>query len=99
MEARTILTTREVAEAIRVDPDYPESELKQLAQAATSFINRKTGHDWTVTKDPQAVQCAILYVRQLHFGADGYNKEHDYDLGINSLIEDLKDEVRKNGGD
>lgn len=97
MPNRTILTTDEVAQAIRVDPDYPEAELVQLAQAATSFINRKTGFDWTTGSgpiDPQAKQCAILYVRQLHYGAEGYNREHDYALGINSLLEDLKDIAR-----
>lgn len=97
MPNRTILTNDEVAQAIRVDLDYPVAELNQLAQAATSFVNRKTGFDWTAGEgpvDPQAKQCATLYVRQMHYGLDGYNREHDYSLGINSLIEDLKDVAR-----
>lgn len=96
MDSKTIITKDEVATAIRVDPDYPDSELIQLAQAATSFINQKSGRDWTKDSpiDAQAKQCALLYVRQLHYGVEGYNREHDYMLGINSLLEDLKDKAR-----
>lgn len=94
--ARTILTLEEIASAIRVDPDYPQQELQLLADAATSFINQKTGRDWTSDEKIHALakMCASLYAKQIHYGADGYNKEHDYTLGINGLIEDLKDIAR-----
>lgn len=95
--AKTILTTEEVARAIQVDPDYPKAELQELAEAATSFIKNKTGYDWSkdVVIEPTAKQCARLYVRQLHYGADGYNKDHDYTIGIGCYIGDLKDILRK----
>ena len=94
---KTILTTEEVARAIRVEPDYDKVELQELAEAATSFIANKTGHDWSqdTNIDPTAKECARLYVKQLHFGHDGYNKEHDYTMGIGSYIGDLKDILRK----
>lgn len=95
--AKQLLTNEEVAKAIHVDPDYPRDDLQALAQAATSFVHQKTGYKFAEENpiEPLAKQCAKLYVRQLHYGAEGYNKEHDYSLGIASLIEDLKDLARK----
>ena len=94
---KVLLTYEEVAKAIRVDPDYPKDELKAYAEAATSFVHQKTGYKFAddTPIEPLAKEWAKLYVRQLHYGADGYNKEHDYTLGIGSLIEDLKDIARK----
>jgi len=94
--ASQILTNEEVREAIDVDPDYPVSNLTSLAETATSFIKNKTGYDFSKDQviDPTAKACARLYVRQIHYGADGYNKEHDYALGIGCMIEDLKDIAR-----
>lgn len=93
---KKILTTAEVAAAIRVDDDYPNLELEQLSETATSFIAQRTGHNFAEDAEinPLAKQCAILYVRQIHYGSAGYNREHDYSLGINSLIDDLKDIAR-----
>ncbi len=95
--AKWLLTHEEVAKAIHVDPDYPRDELQALAEAATSFVHQKTGFKFAeeTVIEPLAKQCARLYVKQLHYGVDGYNKEHDYSLGIASLIEDLKDLARK----
>lgn len=94
---KTILTTEEVARAIRVEPDYDKVELQELAEAATSFIATKTGYDWSqdTNIEPIAKTCARLYVQQLHFGQDGYNKEYDFTLGIGNFIGDLKDIYRK----
>lgn len=88
-----ILTREEVARAIYVDGDYNEEELDRLSTSASSFIFKKTNYDFAKDKpiEPLAVQCAMLYVKQLHFGADGYNKEFDYSFGISSLILDLQD--------
>lgn len=97
MASLYIIGTDEVRRAIGVDPDYPESEIEALAKQATSFVNRKTGYSaWTDDSpvEPLAVLCATLYVRMIHFGSEGYSKEHDYDLGINGLVEDLKDIAR-----
>lgn len=94
---KTILSTEEVARAIRVDPDYDKVELQELAEAATSFIANKTGYDWSqdTAIEPTAKQCAKLYVQQFHYGQEGYNKEYDFTLGIGCLIGDLKDILRK----
>lgn len=92
-----ILTNDEVAEAIRVDADYPRHELESLSEAASSFIKQKSGYyvESGAPAHPLAKTCARLYVRQLHYSQDGYNKAHDYGIGINSLIEDLKDITRE----
>lgn len=87
-----ILTTAEVAKAIYVDPDFDATELSRLSSLATAFIKQKTGRDFggDTPKHPLAVECAIQYVRQTYFGAKGYNRDHDYSLGIASLIVDLQ---------
>jgi hypothetical protein len=96
-----ILTTEQVARAIYVDADYDAKALEDYAKQSSSFIKNKTGYDFTKDKDqqtdlaqdkiePLAVACATQYVKQLHFGAAGYNREHDYSLGINSLLVDLQ---------
>ena len=86
---RLILENKEVARAIY---DYDSEKLQQYAEIATSFIKTKTGYDFAKEDEiePLAKQCAILYVRQLHFGAEGYNKDHDYSFGITSLLIDLQ---------
>lgn len=87
-----ILTLTEVRKAIYVDYDYDQEELQRYAASASSYIKNKTGFDFASEDviEPLAKQCAILYIRQLHFGGDGYNKEHDYSLGITSMIVDLQ---------
>ena len=89
---RTILTNEEVGKAINVDPDFDEEVLSSYANTATSFIKEKTGYDFSNDEiiETLAKQCARMYVRQLHYGSNGYNKEHDYTLGITSLIVDLQ---------
>lgn len=88
----TILNTEEVAKAINVDPDFDNDVLKSYAESATSFISIKTGHDFSKDSpiEPLAKQCARLYIRQLHYGSNGYNKEHDYSFGISGMLVDLQ---------
>jgi hypothetical protein len=90
-----ILTTDEVRKALYLDDDYDAAELDRLSKTASSFLYEKTGYDFSKVSDgeerePLAIQCAVLYVRDLFFQGNGYNKEHDYNLGINSLIVDLQ---------
>lgn len=92
-----ILTSTQVAKAIFVDPDFDEEILEKYAKQASSYIFNKVGYDFTKDTEiePLAVLCAELYVRMIHFGAEGYDKDHDYSLGISSLLVDL--EVIANG--
>jgi hypothetical protein len=87
-----VLTVDQVRDALSLDFDYPTAELTELAQTASSFLIRKTGYDFSQDSpiEPLAIQAAKLYVRQQFFGADGYNKEHDYSLGLTSLLIDLQ---------
>jgi hypothetical protein len=87
-----ILTNTQVAQALYLDEDYDQEELQRYAKSASAFIYRKTGYDFASQYpiEPLAIECAMQYVRQLHFGSTGYNKEHDYSLGIQSLIVDLQ---------
>lgn len=88
----TVLTLEEVAKAIYVDADFDNSELQRLAELSSSYIKGKTGYDFALDdpREPLAVECAMQYVRQVYFGAKGYNKEHDYSLGIVGLLVDLQ---------
>lgn len=87
-----ILTADEVREALYLDFDYPDSKLIRLSQQASSYLLRTTGYDFgsDAEIEPLAVQAAELYVKQSFFGGDGYNKEHDYSLGLTSLIVQLQ---------
>ena len=87
-----ILTIEEVREALYLDFDYDDKELERLSQTASSFLLRRTGYDFAkeLEKEPLAIECSIMYVRSLFFGAEGYNKQFDYSIGLNSLIVDLQ---------
>lgn len=91
-EPNSILTLEEVAKAIYEDADFDGAELHRLAVLSSNFIKIKTGYDFSLDeqKEPLAVECAMQYVRQIYFGSKGYNKEHDYALGIVGLIDDLQ---------
>ena len=86
-----ILTNAEVAEALYLESDYDTARLTRYAAVASSFIKEKTGWDFAADaeREPLAIECAVQYVRQLHFGAGGYNREHDYTFGIVGLLVDL----------
>lgn len=87
-----ILTNEQVKKALYLDDDADTEELDEYNMTASSFIFQKTGYDFGAddTKEPLAVLCAKLYIKQVYFGNSGYNKEHDYTLGIASLLVDLQ---------
>ena len=87
-----ILTDEQVKKALYLDDDADTEELEEYNMTASSFILQKTGYDFgaEAAKEPLAVLCAKLYIKQIYFGNSGYNKEHDYTLGIASLLVDLQ---------
>lgn len=87
-----ILTNEQVKKALYLDDDADTVELEEYNMTASSFILQKTGYDFgsDLVKEPLAVLCAKLYIKQIYFGNSGYNKEHDYALGIASLLVDLQ---------
>ena len=87
-----ILTNDQVKKALFLDDDADTQELEEYNMTASSFIYQKTGYDFgaDATIEPLATLCAKLYIKQIYFGNSGYNKEHDYTLGIASLIVDLQ---------
>lgn len=91
---KTILTIEQVRDAIYQDKDFPSERLVSLAEASSSFIKNKTGHDFAEDEiiEPLAIQCAELYVKQLYFGSSSanYNRDYDYIVGITSLLIDLQ---------
>ena len=93
---KAILTDKEIRQALDQDEDFKSEDCEYYSKLASSFINQKTGHDFASDPEvhPLAKECAMLYVRQAYYGNDGYKKDHDFTLGINSLIEDLQDIAR-----
>lgn len=87
-----ILTNDQVKEALYLDDDAKSTMLESLSKQATSFIFHKTGYDFSKDTEiePLAILCAELFIRQIYFGSAGYNKQHDYLLGIGGLIADLQ---------
>lgn len=87
-----ILTNEQVRKALYLDDDADTEELEEYNMTASSYIYQKTGYDFgsESPKEPLAVLCAKLYIKQIYFGNSGYNKEHDYSLGIASLLVDLQ---------
>lgn len=94
-----ILKAEEVRLAIDQDSNFPLHVLEDLADEATSFINRRIGLDCTEHDEltTTAKHCAKLYVRQSFYGKDGYDPDYDYSFGINADLEDLKDIIRVKG--
>ena len=91
-EVKLILTDAEVREAIYVDPDFSAARARHYAKLATSYLKQKTGYEWENDSEiePLAKQCAMIYVRTIHFEGSTYKKEHDYTFGISSLLIDLE---------
>mgnify|MGYP000999235999 CR=1 FL=1 len=87
-----ILTTEQVKEALYLDDDANVQMLEMYSNQATSYIFHKTGYDFSkdIEKEPLAILCAQMYIRQIYFGSTGYNKQHDYLIGIGGLISDLQ---------
>lgn len=91
-----ILTDLEVRKAMRVDEDYDNDEVASYQKLSTAFVYNKTGYfsdDETEIND-LAKQLAKLYVKTQFYTSDNYNKDYDYSLGINGLIQDLQGIVR-----
>ena len=91
-----ILTENEVRKAMRVDEDYDDDEIVSYQKLSTSFVYNKTNYfsdDETKIND-LAKQLAKLYVKTQFYTSDNYNKDYDYSLGINGLIQDLQGIVR-----
>lgn len=91
-----ILTDLEVRKAMRVDEDYDDDEVTSYQKLSTAFVYNKTGYfsdDETEIND-LAKQLAKLYVKTQFYTSDNYNKDYDYSLGINGLIQDLQGIVR-----
>ncbi len=96
-----ILTENEVRKAMRVDEDYDDDEIVSYQKLSTAFVYNKTGYfsdDADVIND-LAKQLARLYVKTQFYTSDNYNKDYDYSLGINGLVQDLQGVVRAGAED
>ena len=94
-----ILTIEEVRRAMRVDADYDSSEVNYYKKLSTSFVFNKTGYSVKESEEPSplAKELASNYITTKFYSGDNYNKDYDYTLGINGLIQDLQGVVRENG--
>lgn len=91
-----LLTNSEAKKAIYVDDDFDDEIIRMYISSASSFLLQKTGFDFSTVCEPMAKQFAIMYIRNLHFNSNGtYNKEYDYNLGINCLLIELQNKARK----
>ncbi|OHE41477.1 MAG: hypothetical protein A2Y16_05405 [Tenericutes bacterium GWF2_57_13] len=91
--ADKVLTVDQVRKALSVDDDFDSTELDRYASLASAFVKQKTRYNFATDTvvHPLAVQLATLYCRQQYYnGAGDYNKDHDYTIGISSLIIDLQ---------
>lgn len=91
-----ILTKEEAMAALDLDGGSFDSatELEDQIQEASSYVYRRTLHDWGADSpvQPLAKSCAKLVLKQSFFG----DSAHDYQKSIDLLIADLNDMV---GGD
>jgi len=87
-ETKNILTNQQVREFTRVDPDYPETLVSFASASATSYIDKKTDHQWEKDEpiDQEAQECARLVVEQSFF----HDESHNFNQAIFDYIEELK---------
>lgn len=92
---KLLLTVSEVRSALNQDDDYPVEDCQTYAELASSYIKQKTGYDFAEDEviDPEAKEAAKQFIKQSYYGADGYNREQDYSIGIACMIEDLQDKA------
>jgi len=91
--ADQVLTTDQVKKALSVDDDFDIVELERYAKLVSSFVKQRTRYDCTKveTVHPLAIQLGELYVKQMYYNGSGdFNRNHDYTIGISSLIVDLQ---------
>jgi len=89
---KRILTNEQVRKAIYQDYDFDAQELERLSEVASSFLLEKTSHNFAEDKiiHPLAIQCATVYVKQLYFNGEKYNKDFDYSFGLTGMLVDLQ---------
>ncbi len=87
-----LLTNDEVREALSLDFDYSETEISDLAKAASSYIKLKTDYDFTllVTPEPLAKRAAKMFVQMTFYGGQNYKKEYDFSFGLSAAIVELQ---------
>jgi hypothetical protein len=87
-----VISIEEVRKAIRVDFDHDTDELNNLAEFASSYLEKVTGYDFGKedTIEPLAKQAARLLVRTHFFSQTQYNKDFDYSMGLGGLIVQLQ---------
>ena len=90
-----IITVDEARAILRLDSDYPEEELEAIIAEATSFVNRKTNHEWDrdETPDPLAKLAVRYKVQELFY----HDSEHEFSATVTSVCEDLRDVLRMRG--
>jgi len=90
-----VVTSEEVRLALHLDPGYPDTLLSSYADEASSFLELRTGRDWSNDKpiNTMAKNCAFCYIKMQHAEDSGssYKQDYDYSFGINSMLNDLKD--------
>lgn len=89
-----LLTNDEVREALSLDFDYSDAEITDLAKAASSYIELKTGYDFRpaegATVNPLAKRAAKMFVQMTFFGGQNYKKEYDFSFGLSAAISELQ---------
>ena len=101
---QNILTIEEVRTSLRLDGDYPTEELNELSVLATSFVYQMTNFTLPLKTSnqneilPLVKQLCKLFLKQNYYGKSGYDIEQsmDYTIGINGLIEVIKNYVQFN---
>ena len=91
-----LLTLEEAKKAIYVDPDFDDDIIRGYIESASSFLEEKTGFDFSKVTDPMAKDFCRMFIKDRHFNSNGsYNREHDYSLGIDALLIQLQFKARK----
>jgi hypothetical protein len=87
-----VISIEETRKALRVDFDFDPEELNRLAEAASSYLKRKTGYDWgkEIEIEPLAKQAVIMWVRTQFYSNSKHKKEYDFTNGLNSILVDLQ---------
>lgn len=79
-------TIEEAKEILQCDPDYPDSRVREMLEAADAELLKATGIDYAKNPTPLSKKYVRMYILQEYNNSTEYHREFDFTQGMSSLL-------------
>jgi hypothetical protein len=88
-----IITESEARDYLRLDSDYPQSELLSDLAEATAYVDDRSGHSWEAdsTIDPEAKTACKMKLAMLFHPAE---PDYDFKVRLDEVVGWLRTKAR-----